>query len=98
MLKSNQYIIRYWRGLRVNIAPAIPLFRFLRCQFKSVHIVGGGKGNNRFMLPAITFVMRFGKFNPQARKSDFTDQGFNAYREQPQFFVALPESQVSIPV
>ena len=30
------------------------------------------------MLPAITFAVRFGKFNPQA-KIDFTDQGFNAY-------------------
>lgn len=91
-------IARHWRGMRVYIAPAIPLLRFLRCQFKSVHIVGGGKGNNCFMLPAITFVVRFGKFNPQARKSDFTDQGFNAHREQPQFFVTLPEAQIFIPV
>ena len=38
MLEGNQYIIRHWRGMRVYIAPAIPLLRFLRCQFKSVDV------------------------------------------------------------
>ncbi len=35
------------------------------------------------MLPAITFVVRLGKFNPQPRKSDFTDN-MNAFELTPQ--------------
>ena len=52
---DNDFILR-WRGLRIDVASAIPFLRFLQRQLEGA--LRRGKGNNRLMLPAVTLIVQ----------------------------------------
>lgn len=56
-----------------------------------------GKRYRSLMLPAIAFIVAFRQLNTEPGKTDFSDQGFNLCREEPDLFFTLPEMEVFIP-
>ena len=54
--------------------------------------------NDRFVLPAIAFVVGFGEPDPDAGKAHFTEQRFERLREEPDFFITLPERMLGAPL
>lgn len=98
MLEGHQHIVSGGDGLRVDIATAIPLFGFLLRQFKRTTMIDISQRDDRFVLPAITFIMRFSQLNTEAGETDFADQRFYLCREKPDLFITLPEVQVFAPV
>lgn len=55
-LEGHNGFILPRRGLRIDVAPAIPFFRFLLRQLEGA--LRRGKGDNRLMLPAVPLIVQ----------------------------------------
>lgn len=64
------------RGLRIDVAPAIPFLRFLLRQLEGA--LRRGKGDNRLMLPAVPLIVQFRRAHADARKAHLAEQGSKA--------------------
>lgn len=77
MLERNQHIVGGRGSLWVDIPSAVPLFGFSKGQFESMAVICTGESDYGFMLPAVSFIVRFSQFDAEPGETDFADQGFN---------------------
>lgn len=84
------------RGLRIDVAPAIPFLRFLLRQLEGA--LRRGKGDNRLMLPAVPLIVQLRQAHADARKAHLAEQGLQSQRKQPQLFIPLPQRMACVPL
>ncbi len=84
------------RGLRIDVAPAIPFLRFLLRQLEGA--LRRGKGDNRLMLPAVPLIVQLRRAHADARKAHLAEQGLQSQRKQPQLFIPLPQRMACVPL
>lgn len=95
-LEGHNGFILPRRGLRIDVAPAIPFLRFLLRQLEGA--LRRGKGDNRLMLPAVPLIVQFRQAHADARKAHLAEQGLQSQRKQPQLFIPLPQRMACVPL
>ncbi len=75
-LEGHNGFILPRRGLRIDVAPAIPFLRFLLRQLEGA--LRRGKGDNRLMLPAVPLLCSSARRTPMREKRTLPNRGSKA--------------------